>query len=29
MPITYRIDTDQGLILTAATGVLTDEELLA
>jgi hypothetical protein len=28
MPITYRIDTDQGLILTAATGVLTDEELL-
>jgi hypothetical protein len=28
MPITYRIDTKQGLVLTAATGVLTDDELL-
>lgn len=28
MPITYRIDPDQGLILTTATGVLTDDELL-
>lgn len=28
MPITYRIDTARGLVLTTATGVLTDDELL-
>ena len=28
MPITYRIDKEQDVILTTATGVLTDDELL-
>lgn len=29
MPIRYRIDPKRGLVLTTATGVLTDDELLA
>ena len=29
MPISYRIDSDLGVVLTTATGALTDDELLA
>lgn len=29
MPITYRIDSERGIVLTAATGVLTDDEVMA